>query len=66
MLRNVPTGSNLIRIYDVTGRLAKQFPIVINNENEHLMLQLDDLKKGIYNISINGKAGMLEQNLILN
>lgn len=66
MLRNVPTGSNLIRIYDVTGRLAKQFAIVINNENEHLMLQLDDLQKGVYNISVNGKAGMLERNLILN
>lgn len=66
MLRNVPTGSNLIRIYDATGRLAKQFPIAIMNENEHLMLQLDDLQKGIYNISIQGKAGILEQNLLLN
>ncbi|MBK9400957.1 MAG: T9SS type A sorting domain-containing protein [Bacteroidetes bacterium] len=66
LLRNIPIGSNLIRIYDLTGRLVKQFPIHINNENEHLMLQLDDLHKGIYNISINGKAGMLEENFILN
>lgn len=65
-LRNMPAGSNLIRIYDVSGRLAKQFPIVITNENEHLLLQLDDVQKGVYNISINGKGGVVNRNLILN
>ncbi len=65
LLNNIPTGSNLIRVMDINGKVVKQIPIVVFTTDEHLLIDLSDLSHGVYSINISGEGKIHQTQLIL-
>jgi len=66
LLKNINTGSNLIRIIDLSGKVVKQINLSISSADEHLLIDFSDLSKGHYTISLSGKSGLISTNIVLN
>ncbi len=66
LLQNVKTGSNIIRVFDIASKMAKQIPIYISNINEHLLIDLGGLSKGIYTIQMNEGSREIQSKIVLN
>ncbi|MFN0187944.1 MAG: T9SS type A sorting domain-containing protein [Bacteroidia bacterium] len=65
LLNNMPTGSNLIRVFDVNGKVVKQIPIVVYTTDEHLLIDLSDLSSGVYSLNISGEGKIHQTQLVL-
>ena len=65
LLQNVKTGSNLIRVIDITGKIVKQIPIYISTRNEHLLIDLGDLSTGVFTINISSDGKIYQKQLLL-
>ena len=65
LLNNIPTGSNLIRVIDVNGKVVKQIPIVVFTTDEHLLIDLSDCAKGVYSINLSGEGKIYQAQLVL-
>ena len=66
LLNNIPAGSNLIRVIDVNGKIVKKIPIYVTTINEHLLIDLDGLSKGIYTIQMNIGNKEVQSKIVLN
>jgi len=66
LLKNIGTGSNLIRITDLSGKVVKQINLSISSADEHLLIDFSDLSKGHYTISLSGKSGLISTSIVLN
>ncbi|MBK7683344.1 MAG: T9SS type A sorting domain-containing protein [Bacteroidetes bacterium] len=66
LLQNAKTGSNMIRVIDITGKMVKQIPIYVSSTNEHLLIDLGDLSKGIYSIQMNVSSKEIQSKIVLN
>ena len=66
IVQNVKTGSNVIRVIDITGKMVKQIPIYISTTNEHLLIDLGGLSKGIYSIQMNVGNKENQSKIVLN
>jgi hypothetical protein len=66
LLQNAKTGSNLIRVIDITGKMVKQIPIYISTKDEHLLIDLNELSKGIYTIQMNVADKDIQSKIVLN
>ncbi len=66
LLKNAKTGSNMIQVFDVTGKMVKQIPIYVSSTNEHLLIDLGDLSKGIYTIQMNVGSKEIQSKIVLN
>ncbi len=65
LLQNAKTGSNIIRVIDITGKMVKQIPIYISTKDEHLLIDLSDLSHGVYSINITGEGKIHQTQLII-
>lgn len=66
LLHDAKTGNNIIRVIDITGKKVKQIPIVVSAQDEHLLIDLNDLSKGVYTISVTGKESLVTTRIVLN
>lgn len=65
LVRNMPTGSNVMNVTDVSGRLVKQIPLLVSSADEHLLIDLSELSKGVYSISLKGKVNIVQCTMVL-
>lgn len=66
LLHNAKTGSNMIRVIDITGKMVKQIPIYVSTTNEHLLIDLGGLSKGIYTIQMYLGSKEIQSKIVLN
>ena len=66
LLQNAKTGSNIIRVIDITGKMVKQIPIYISTKDEHLLIDLNELSKGVYTIQMNVESKEIQSKIVLN
>ncbi|MBK9638590.1 MAG: T9SS type A sorting domain-containing protein [Bacteroidetes bacterium] len=66
LVQDAKTGSNIIRVVDITGKMVKQIPIHISTKDEHLLIDLGGLSKGIYTIQMNIGSNEIQSKIVLN
>ncbi len=65
LLKNAKTGSNMIRVIDITGKMVKQIPIYISTKEEHLLIDLSELAEGLYTINLSGEDKSYQTQIML-
>jgi len=64
-LKDVLVGQSVLFIYDNTGRRVKSVSTILNTTSDMLILDISELKAGLYTLSFTDKLGELTKSFVV-